>query len=74
MEVFAQEIWSLGGDSLTCVLIPKQTRESTDKFNSRALKGYLVGFEISNIYRTEFYEQETSRLMRAHDTNLNKRS
>jgi len=54
--------------SLTYVLIPKKTRADTDKFNPRALKGYLVGFEASNIYRV--WIPATDRVVRTRDVKI----
>jgi hypothetical protein len=54
--------------SLTYVLIPKEVRPKTDKFDPRALKGYLVGFEASNIYRV--WIPATDRVVRTRDVKI----
>jgi hypothetical protein len=51
--------------SLTYVLIQPKEREQTNKFNPKALKGYLVGFEASNIYRV--WIPATNRVVRTRD-------
>lgn len=54
--------------SLAYVLIQAKEREKTDKFNPRALKGYLVGFEASNIYRV--WIPATDRVVRTRDVKI----
>jgi hypothetical protein len=54
--------------SLTYVLIPKEVRPKTDKFDPKALKGYLVGFEASNIYRV--WIPATDRVVRTRDVKI----
>src|SRR5579871_1963199 len=54
--------------SLTYVLIPEKERVTSDKFASRALKGYLIGFEASNIYRV--WMPTTNRILRTRDVKI----
>jgi len=59
-------IYILG--SLTYVLIQRAERNASDKFDPRALKGYLVGFEASNIYRV--WIPATDRVVRTRDVRI----
>jgi len=54
--------------SLSYVLIKRSERKDTDKFDPRALKGYLVGFEASNIYR--IWIPATDRVVRTRDVKI----
>ena len=54
--------------SLTYVLIVGKQRQYLGKFDPRATKGYLVGFEASNIYRV--WSPITNRVIRARDVKI----
>lgn len=54
--------------SLAYTLIQGKDRVDSDKFNPRALKGYLVGFEASNIYR--IWMPTTNRVIRTRDVKI----
>lgn len=54
--------------SLTYVLIQPEERRDTNKFDPRALRGYLVGFEASNIYRV--WIPATNRVLRTRDVRI----
>jgi hypothetical protein len=54
--------------SLTYILIVGKKRDQLSKFDPRALKGYLVGFEASNIYRV--WSPITNRVIRTRDVKV----
>lgn len=54
--------------SLTYILIVGKSRDQLRKFDPRALKGYLVGFEASNIYRV--WSPITNRVIRTRDVKI----
>ena len=54
--------------SLTYILIVGKKRDQLSKFNPRALKGYLVGFKASNIYRV--WSPITNRVIRTRDVKV----
>jgi len=59
-------IYILG--SLTYTLIVGKERERLSKFDPRAIKGYLIGFEASNIYQV--WSPITNRVIRARDVKI----
>ena len=54
--------------SLTYVLLTPHERKDVGKFDPQALKGYLIGFKASNIYRV--WILVTNRVIRARDIKI----